>query len=163
MRMPLRKSQRLNIPKDEGPLYLTPEGIEKLKRRLQTIERVELPQAIADTQRTGEFGDFSENAEYQEAKGRMRRLHTSVLSINDKLSRAVPIDKSGSDVVEIGSYVTLVTQTGEKIYQIVGPAEANPMNGRLSYRSPLGAKLMGRKQGERIEQANNFYTIAAIT
>jgi transcription elongation GreA/GreB family factor len=165
MRVPTRKSQKLKIPKDEGPLYLTKGGIEKLERRLERVESTELPQAIEDTRRTGEFGDFSENAEYQEAKGRMRRLHNSVTIIKEKLKRAVLIEADeGVRGVQIGSTVVLQTHGGDrKTFEIVGPSETDPIRGRLSYRSPLGASLMGREVGESVEAALINYTIVDIT
>lgn len=152
MRMPYRPKQRAKqlLQKDE-PLYLTREGIEKLKRRLKKIEEVELPQAIEDTRRTGEFGDFSENAEYQEAKGRMRRLHNQVTSIKEKLKIVIEIEKTGSDQVGMGSTVVLYAADGtRRTFTIVGPAETNPVKGLLSFKSPLGARLMGRTVGETI-------------
>ncbi|NQV89315.1 MAG: GreA/GreB family elongation factor [Parcubacteria group bacterium] len=165
MRLPTRKSQSLKIPHDEGPLYLTQGGIEKLERRLKKIESLELPEAIEDVRRTGEFGDFSENAEYQEAKWRMRRLHNSVLTIKDKLKRAVLIETDkGVGGVQIGSTVVLQTTQGDrKTFEIVGPSETDPTRGRLSYRSPLGASLMGREVGESVEAALIHYTIVDIT
>ena len=136
----------------DEPLYLTPEAIEKMKRRLARIESEELPQAIEDVRRTGEFGDFSENAEYQEAKGRMRRLHDQVTSIREKLKVVIEIEANGSDLVVMGSTVVLELDDGsQKTFYIVGPQETDPMKGKLSFKSPLGAKLMGRRVGEKIE------------
>jgi len=165
MRLPTRKSQKLKLPQDEGPLYLTKAGIEKLERRLKRIETTELPQAIEDVRRTGEFGDFSENAEYQEAKGRMRRLHNSVLVIKDKLKRAVLIEKEdGSTEIQIGSTVVLEKTDGQqKTFEIVGPSETDPTRGRVSYKSPLGARLMNRNVGELVEVGKTSYTIVRIT
>lgn len=165
MRLPTRKSQKLKIPVDEGPLYLTEGGIEKLERRLDRIEKTELPQAIEDVRRTGEFGDFSENAEYQEAKGRMRRLHNSVTIIKDKLKRVVLIKaQEGMEGVQIGSTVVVQTSEGDKkTFEIVGPSETDPTRGRLSYKSPLGSRLMGREIGESVETALINYTIVDIT
>ncbi len=164
MRLPTRKSQKLKLPQDEGPLYLTKAGIEKLERRLERIETTELPQAIEDVRRTGEFGDFSENAEYQEAKGRMRRLHNSVLVIKDKLKRAVLIEKEeGMQGVQIGSVVVLETGDGQhKTFEIVGPSETDPTRGRVSYKSPLGARLINREVGESVEIGLTTYAIVEI-
>ncbi len=153
MQLPFRPKQQMKqaLQVDE-PLYLTHEAIEKMNRRLVRIESEELPQAIEDVRRTGEFGDFSENAEYQEAKGRMRRLHDQVTSIREKLKVVIEIEASGSDLVVMGSTVVLELDDGsQKTFHIVGPQEAEPMKGKLSFKSPLGAKLMGRKIGERIE------------
>lgn len=154
MRTPHRPKQIMKqlLQKDE-PLYLTKGGIEKLKRRLKQITDIELPQAIEDVRRTGEFGDFSENAEYQEAKWRMRRLRNQQTSIVEKLKVVIEIEETSGPhtVVKMGSKVTLGLQDNrEKHFRIVGPEETDPLKGRLSFKSPLGAKLMGRAVGEEI-------------
>jgi transcription elongation GreA/GreB family factor len=137
---------------EEEPLYLTPEATEKMRRRLKRIEGEELPQAIADVRRTGEFGDFSENAEYQEAKGRMRRLRDQATTIKEKLKVVIEIEPSASELVQMGSTVVLELDQGTaKTFYIVGSQEADPVKGKLSFKSPLGAKLMGRSVGEKIE------------
>lgn len=154
MQLPFRPKQQMKQAlQEEEPLYLTGETIEKMKRRLERIEGEELPQAIADVRRTGEFGDFSENAEYHEAKGRMRRLHDQAMTIKEKLKVVVEIEAPApGGVIQMGSTVVLSTMNGgEKTFFIVGPQEADPVRRKLSFKSPLGAKLMGRLVGEKIE------------
>lgn len=156
MQLPFRPKQKMKqLLQESEPVYLTPEGIEKLQHRLAYIQKSELPQAIEDVRRTGEFGDFSENAEYQEAKGRMRRLHDQVTSIQEKLKQAIVIEAplaTDQGIVQMGSTVVVKTPQGlEKLFQIVGPQETDPLKGRLSFKSPLGSKLMGRSVGEEIE------------
>lgn len=137
---------------EDEPLYLTREAIEKMKKRLERIDGEELPQAIADVRRTGEFGDFSENAEYQEAKSRMRSLRDQATTMKEKLKVVIEIESSTSSLVQLGSTVTLELIDGSrKIFRIVGSQEADPVKGKLSFKSPLGAKLMGRSVGEEIE------------
>lgn len=152
MQFPFRPKEKMKqaLQSDE-PLYLTRDAIEKMKRRLERIEHVELPQSIEDVRRTGEFGDFSENAEYQEAKGRMRRLHDQATSIKEKLKVVIVIESNSSEIVQMGSTVTLGLANGtQKMFSIVGPQETDPMKGKLSFKSPLGALLMGRRVGEDI-------------
>lgn len=153
MQLPFRPKQIMKQAlQEEETLYLTPSAIEKMKRRLERIQDDELPQAIADVRRTGEFGDFSENAEYQEAKGRMRRLHDQATTIKEKLKVVIEIEPSVSGIVEMGTTVVLELVDGaHKTFYIVGPQEADPVKGKLSFKSPLGAKLMGRSVGEEIE------------
>ncbi len=137
----------------DEPVYLTQEGIEKLGHRLKQIEEYDLPQAIADVRITGEFGDFSENAEYQEAKARMRRLRDQATGIRERLKSVIVIERGGADVtsVQLGSRVLLEMPDGKhKHFEIVGPQETDPLRGKLSYKSPLGAKLMNRTVGERV-------------
>ena len=153
MQLPFRPKQLMKQAlQEEEPLYLTRDAIERLKRRLERIEQEELPQAIADVRRTGEFGDFSENAEYQEAKGRMRRLHDQATGIKEKLKVVIEIEPSTSSLIQMGMTVILELNNGtNKTFYIVGPQEADPVKGKLSYKSPLGSRLMGRSVGETIE------------
>ncbi len=152
MRLPLRKHERLKIHKDEGSLYLTKDGLEKLKHTLTDLQKVQLPQAIEDVKRTAEFGDFSENAEYQEAKGRLRRIHARIFSITEDLKRVSIItqDAHALGQVQMGSTVVLETNGTQKTYQIVGPHEANPVKGRVSHVSPLGSAVVGKSVGDRV-------------
>lgn len=153
MQLPFRPKEKMKqaLQVDE-PLYLTHEAIEKMKRRLERIDVEELPHAIADVRRTGEFGDFTENAEYQEAKGRMRRLHDQATTIKEKLKVVIEIKPGVSGVVQMGSTVVLELADGTtKTFHIVGPQEADPVKCKLSFKSPLGAKLMGRSVGEEIK------------
>lgn len=154
MQLPFRpkeKSKKLLEP--DEPAYLTADGVEGLKRRLKQIEDFDLPQAIADVRQTGEFGDFSENAEYQEAKARMRRLRDQATGIRERLKNVIVIERAagGSVSVQLGSVVTLETFSGQqKKFEIVGPQETDPLRGRLSFKSPLGAKLLNRTVGESV-------------
>lgn len=168
MRLPLRKHERLKIHKDEGSLYLTKDGLEKLKHTLVDLQKVQLPQAIEDVKRTAEFGDFSENAEYQEAKGRLRRIHARIFSITEDLKRVSIITQNAHALgqVQMGSTVVLETNGMQKTYQIVGPHEANPVKGRVSHVSPLGSALVGKKIGESVSikttQGEVMYQIVSI-
>ena len=150
MRLPTRRSEKLKIHTDDGPLYLTKKGLEKLKRRLIDLETTLIPAAIKDVKTTAEFGDFSENAEYQEAKHRLRRFHHQVFTIKEDLKRVSIIKESDGERVQIGC--TLLVETGgkQKTFLIVGPREADPTKGRISYLSPLGNILMGKCIGETI-------------
>lgn len=150
MRLPIRKSERLKLPQNDGPAYLTKEGLEKLMHKLKRLEEQELPQAIEDVKITAEFGDFSENAEYQEAKARMRRLHQHIFQLKERIKQVKIIepDQSLTNTVQLGSTVELRQNGTTKIYSIVGPHEADPGGGRISYLSPLGSALLGHKVGE---------------
>lgn len=159
MRLPIRRSEKLKIHHDDGPLYITKEGLEKLKRKLERLERTDLPQAIQDTRTTAEQGDFSENAEYQEAKGRMRRLHTQIFNLREKIKQAVLIESNASELVCIGSSVSLEKNGTRKTFHIVGPHEADPSMGRISHLSPLGSSLMGHKVGDLV----NGFIICTIS
>lgn len=156
MQVPIRKSEQLRKYGDTGgPVYLTVAGIARLRETLNALEKRDLPQAIADVQSTAQMGDFSENAAYQEAKGRLRRINGRIESLKDRLARAKPIEhRGGSAFVELGSTVVVRMGGQEKTYEIVGPAETNPSRGRISHLSPLGVALMGHRAGDTLSFAN---------
>jgi transcription elongation factor GreA len=167
MRLPIRKSERLKIHQDEGPLHITPVGLQKIKDELADIKSRQLPQAIEDVKRTAEFGDFSENAEYQEAKGRMRRLHNRVMKLEEQIKRSVLIEKSQVQTVQLGSTVVVEVEKNKKTFEIVGQHEANPVHGRISNVSPLGSALMNKTVGDAVTvktlQGDVIYTISKIS
>lgn len=140
--------------------YLTKNGLEHLKQKLVRLKTQELPQAIEDVKRTAEFGDFSENAEYQEAKARLRRIHAQIFSIMEKIKHAVVIKRDAADHrIGLGSTVIVQINTQESSYEIVGPQESDPTHGRISHVSPLGMRLMGKTVGDIIE----FNTASGLT
>lgn len=141
---------------------MTKEGIEKLKRTLKRITESDLPQAIEDVRTYGELGDFSENAEYQEAKGRMRRLRNRAMSIEEKLKHVIPIENDGSETVQLGSSVRLQSKDDEKTFELVGPAETNPAKGRISHISPLGSDLIGKSVGDKVSIQEKEYQIIEL-
>ncbi len=160
MRLPTRKSEILRQSKgSDGPIYLTRNGIEKIKHRIENIKQ-ELPSARYEVRRTQEMGDLSENAAYQSAKYHLRKLDGDLIRLGEDLKRVVEIDERGqSDVVRLGSTVTLASDTGEIVYQIVGERETDPRAGRISHQSPLGQKLLGCKVGDFIEPKPDFGSI----
>jgi len=151
MRLPTRKKELDNqqLKGDDGPVYLTKAGKEKIEHQLIDLKKQHV-QAVKDVQTTGEFGDFSENAEYQEAKHRMRHLAARMTTLSEKLKRVVLIEKEQDGKIGLGSTVTLKMNNRTLAFELVGPHEANPMQGRLSHVSPLGSHLIGHKVGETI-------------
>lgn len=153
MRVPKRKSEEFRKygKPESGPVYLTQDGIDKLKWQLERCER-ELPELIAEVQRTGAFGDFSENAEYQAAKYLMRKMHGRVASLKDRLNRAVLITMSveSSGTAQIGSTVMVESHGKQMKFQILGSLETDPARGRISYTSPLGSALLNHRVGDTV-------------
>lgn len=152
---------------NQHPTYFTPQGLEKLKKEL--IELKAKLREIADRiDRAKELGDLSENAEYHEAKEDYAFTAGKIMEIEDALTRAAVIkEKTATDIVEIGSTVTIKNGTGkETIYTIVGSNEADPARGRISNESPLAQAFLGHRKGERIEVKTpsglNNYTIVEI-
>lgn len=152
MHIPRRQWSRRPPPNNE-PVYLTPEGVERLKAKLERL-KASLPDAIAETSRTSAYGDRSDNAEYKEAKGILRRTHGQIFNIEDQLHRVVVIP-SGADAfgkVQLGSTVMVEMKKGvtstRKIFRILGASETDPTHGRISHTSPLGAALLGHVVGD---------------
>lgn len=150
MRLPTRRSEKLKIHDDDGPLYLTPTGLQKLKSRLAALEKRQLPEAIEEVKRTAEFGDFSENAEYQQAKYRLRRIHAQIFTIKEELKRVEVIAEGKNDRVQLGTAVVLEIGKERKTFHLVGPRETDPTRNRISHLSPLGKALMGKTVGETV-------------
>lgn len=155
MQIPKRKPGRYA----PGPAdyHLTHEAIRKLKEELERIETHVRPRAVEELRRTREMGDLSENFAYTVAKGKVLGLDTRVLEIKERLRNAILIAhgpaKDGS--ARIGATVTVEVNGKRKSYDIVGSQESDPGGGSISYLSPLGAALMGRRNGERaVVEAN---------
>ena len=136
-------------------VILTPEGYEKLKQEIEHLSTTKRRE-VADRIRTArEFGDIAENAEYDDAKNEQALLEHRIATLEERLRNARVISKKdvAKDVVSIGSKVRLrdlgAKQTVE--YRIVGSAEANPAENKLSNESPVGKAIMGRKKGEVVE------------
>ena len=136
-------------------VILTPEGYEKLKREIDLL-RGDKRREVAERIRVArEFGDIAENAEYDDAKNEQAMLEHKIAQLEDRLLTARVITKKeiSKDSVSIGSRVRLrdvaAKQTFE--YHIVGSAEANPAENKLSNESPVGKAIMGHKKGETVE------------
>lgn len=132
--------------------FLTPEGYQKLAEELdylKTVRRLEIANAIHDAKMDG---DVSENAGYEEAKRQQAFVEGRIMTIEAMLKSAVMIEANGSsEQVSLGSLVTVVEEGFEpETYSIVGSAEADPGNGRISNESPLGKALMGRRVSDRV-------------
>ena len=133
-------------------LLITPDGLAKLKRdleELQTVRRREVAERIKEAR---EFGDISENSEYDDAKNEQAMLEQRIAQMEERVRRATVIDESDLDngFVQVGVRVHVKDQkTGDsRKFQLVGVAEADPSQDKLSHESPIGKALMGKKRGE---------------
>jgi transcription elongation factor GreA len=145
----------------EGHAFLT-----TTLKRLKEIERPEVVEAIEVARA---HGDLSENAEYHAAKERQGQIEAQVIELEDQISRAMIIDPTtlSGDKVVFGATVHLLDEDDKKIvYQIVGHTEADARRGRISYNSPLGRALIGRRIGEEVEvttpSGDKYYTIESV-
>ena len=136
-------------------VILTREGYEKLTAEIEFLQ-TEKRREIAERIRTArEFGDIAENAEYDDAKNEQAMLEHRIATLEERLVKAhvVAEDEISTDVVSIGSTVRLkdIERNSTVEYHIVGSAEANPAEHRLSNESPVGRAILGHKKGETVE------------
>ena len=149
-------------------LPMLAEGYERLITELKAL-RVERPLIVDAIEEARAHGDLSENAEYHAAKERQGQVEMMISDLEDKVSRSQIVDPTtlSSDKVIFGATVSLLDDDDKPVkYQIVGPYEADAKIGRISYNSPLGKALIGRKAGEEIEvtvpAGDKFYSVKKI-
>lgn len=150
-------------------LPMLAEGYEKLQTEVRHLKTVERPAVIDAIEEARGHGDLSENAEYHAAKEQQGQVEASIADIEGKLSRAQiidPKDLSGDKVI-FGATVTLLDEDDKPIrYQIVGETEADASKGRISYNSPIGRALIGRKVEEEVEVSvpagDRYYLVSKI-
>lgn len=129
---------------------LTAEGKAELEQELKDL--IAQRPAIAERLATARaFGDLSENQEYSDARAEQKTVENRIAEIEETLKNAVLIKAKKSDKVNIGSQVTISMAGKDASYSIVGPVEANPLEGRISHESPLGKELLGRKAGDEFD------------
>jgi len=152
----------------EDKLPMLAEGYSMLTADLSRL-KAERPQIIDAIEEARAHGDLSENAEYHAAKERQGQVEAMIADIEDKLSRALVIDPKelSGDKVVFGATVHLVDEDDKPIkYQIVGQTEADAKSGRISYNSPLGRALIGRKVDDEVEvtvpSGDRYYVVSAI-
>src|SRR3954465_10505283 len=135
-------------------VILTPEGLEKLKSEIEYLSGEKRREVAERIKEAREFGDISENSEYDDAKNEQAMLEARIASLEEKLRSASVIDASelSSDVVRVGSMVSVKDQASGKSlqYTIVGSTEANPSENKLSNESPVGKALLGNKRGDAV-------------
>ncbi len=139
------------------PQYLTREGMESLEKKLKNLLEVRRPQ-VAERLRLAleEGGDLTENSEYEDAKNEQAFIEGEIMRLESILSSAQIIEDTGDkDSVVPGAKVTLIEKgtRQEEVYYLVGSAEANPREGKVSVESPLGKALLGSKVGDRVTVA----------
>ena len=150
-------------------LPILAEGHAILTASLRRLKEIERPEVVEQIEIARAHGDLSENAEYHAAKERQGQIEAQVMEIEDQLGRAIIIDPTewSGDKVVCGATVGLLDEDDKKIvYQIVGQTEADARRGRISYNSPLGRALIGRRISDEVEvttpSGDRYYTIEAV-
>ena len=149
-------------------LPMLAEGYERLAAEIKAL-REERPRVVDAIEEARAHGDLSENAEYHAAKERQGQIEATIADLEDKITRAQIIDPATltSDKIIFGATVTLLDDEDKPVkYQIVGPYEADAKGGRISYNSPLGKALIGKRVDDEIEvtvpSGDKFYFVEKI-
>lgn len=146
---------------------LTEAGLEKLKKELETLEKVRRPEVIERIQEAAAHGDLSENADYAQAKEEQAMIEARIMELEDTIKNAEIIPKNHKkNVVTVGSTVTVQIGDNQRSYTIVGSGEANPSAGRISNESAVGRSLLGAKVGDKVHistpAGNKEYDVVRI-
>ncbi|MHA6531769.1 transcription elongation factor GreA [Paenibacillus sp. BAC0078] len=135
-------------------VFLTKEGLAKLEEELKDLKTVKRKELAARLKLAISYGDLKENSEYHSAKEDQSFMETRIMILEKMLTKAQIVDESTMDLskVSVGSLVTLNdVEYSEKIeYRVVGPAEADVLDNKISYESPLGKELLGKQVGDII-------------
>lgn len=131
---------------------MTAEGKEELERELDSLKtegRIDIAEKLKVAR---SYGDLSENSEYDEAKSEQAKIEARISELEYQLEHAVIIDSADKNAVSMGSKVTVVRLSDkvEAVYEIVGFAQSDPSNGKISDESPVGKALMGAKKGDTV-------------
>ena len=150
----------------EKELYLTEEGLEEIKKELDELKLVRRPEVINALKDARAQGDLSENAEYDAARSEQAIVESRIKDLEVMLERAVVITKVDTDVVSIGTKVTLeyVDDDDTEEYSIVGSQEADPFTNKISNESPIAKAIMGLKVGSivSVDSPNGKYDVKIL-
>ena len=139
--------------------YVTAEGLAELQEKLDYLKNVRSPEASERIKQAREYGDLSENAEYDAAKEDQGIIEAEIRTLEAQIENAVIIDdaKAKGNRIIIGSTVTLhdIDMNEDLVYRIVGSTEANISEGLISNESPLAVAILGRKKGETVSVKDN--------
>jgi len=142
---------------DKNQELVTREGLEKLQQELEYLTDVRRREVADRIRQAREFGDISENSEYDDAKNEQGLLERRITDIQRRVRNAKVVDPSQTDAnsVDLGTLVTLrpVGKGEERTFQIVGSNESDPTSGKLSHASPVGRAIFKRRVGETVTVA----------
>ncbi|MCQ2106127.1 MAG: transcription elongation factor GreA [Fibrobacter sp.] len=132
----------------------TKETFDKLVERYNFLKKIERPRVVDEMEEARKQGDLSENAEYHAAKEMLAHIDMELPKLEDQISNSIIVEfDTNSDTIRFGATVTaknLATKR-EVVYQLVSPEGVDPMNGKISFKSPMGSAFMGKKKGEIVE------------
>lgn len=164
MQVPFRKPGKFGNVKQDP--VMTEDKFFALKKNLEKLLK-DRPPAAREVSRLAELGDFSENVEYQLAKGRLRNINNRILILENQLKNAEILSKPRQlDRVEVGHTVIVESNGSQKTYQILGSTQTDPQKGIISHNSPIGSVLLEHKVGDSVKVLLNgrevLYLIVSI-
>ncbi len=135
-----------------NPVFLTEEGLHKLTEELDELKHVRRKEVVRHIQEAKEYGDLSENSEYEQAKNEQAFVEGRIAEIEEivRNAKVVKPHSGASQAISLGCTVTVVVEGDEESYMLVGATEANPSRGRISVDSPTGKALRGRSKGDKV-------------
>lgn len=152
---------------EQKDLYLTEEGLNELKKELDELKLVKRPEVISALKDARAQGDLSENAEYDAARTEQAIVESRIKELEVMLDRAKVITKVNTDVVSLGTNVTLeyVEDNEQEEYSIVGSKEADPFTNKISNESPIAKAILGKKVGDivSVDSPNGKYEVKIIS
>lgn len=155
MQLPFRKKEEDRLALSQQDFHVTPAKLESMKRTLEQLKK-DRPLLVTELTTAREMGDLSENAAYTIAKSNLRKLDARVLSLEERIKNAIIIRTTGAEMVQLGSKVSIDGSRGVSVYEIVGPAETDPAQGRISFQSPIGVALLNKRKGDQVEVNGNI-------
>lgn len=135
----------------EEKIYVTQEGLKSLKSEFDHLVNVRRKEVAEKLQKARELGDVTENAAYDAARDEQSFIEGRIEELDELLRRTEVVEKGKAGKVAIGSQVKVHLDGADHKFHIVGTIEADPGNGKISHKSPLGQALMGKKVGEKVE------------
>lgn len=139
------------MAKNDDVLYVTKEGLDKLKSELKDLLEVKRPEVANRIRNAREMGDISENSEYDSAMQEKSYVEGRIAELEEIIKSARTSDNSANDTVGVGCMVTVHIEGTEETFHIVGAPEANPIEKKISHQSPLGTALVGKKVGQTVD------------
>ena len=135
----------------QNDFYLTKEGLAELEAELKDLKENKRKEVDAALKEAKEFGDLSENTDWDDAKSRQLFIEGRISELENILKHAKVIEGVSGDIISVGSTVDVEIEDGKHTFQIVGSTEADPDQGKISDESPIGKALLGKKVGEHAE------------
>ena len=135
----------------QNDFYLTKDGLAELEAELKDLKENKRKEVAAALKEAKEFGDLSENTDWDDAKSRQLFIEGRISELENILKHSKLIEAGSGDTISVGSVVDVEIEDGKRTFQIVGSTEADPDKGKISDESPIGKALLGKKVGQHAE------------